>query len=71
MDDILSLKKENKHLKKFISLVLAEMELTQRTVQIKENFLNSDDSMRIIKPILERISLLKTERMELQSTLFL
>lgn len=56
------LRKENQNLRKYVSLVLAEMELIQRVGEIKQNFLNSDDSERIITPILERISRIKSER---------
>lgn len=64
-----SLIKENQNLRKYISLVLSEMELIQRVGEIKQIFLNSDDSERIITPILERISRIKSERSDLQSGL--
>ena len=66
-----SLRKENHNLRKYISLVLAEMELIQRVGEIKQIFLHSDDSERIIIPILERISRIKSERSDLQSCLSL
>ncbi|MSV33604.1 MAG: hypothetical protein EXS76_02630 [Nitrosarchaeum sp.] len=62
MNDMEYLRKENQNLRKYVSLVLAEMELIQRVGEIKQNFLNSDDSERIITPILERISRIKSER---------
>lgn len=65
-----SLRKENQNLRKYISLVLAEMELF-RVGEIKRIFLNSDDSERIITPILERIPQIKSERSDLQSSLSL
>ena len=71
MNDIESLRKENQNLRKYISLVLAEMELIQRVGEIKQIFLNSDDSERIITPILERISRIKSERSDLQSSISL
>ncbi|QUC63944.1 hypothetical protein NsoK4_05630 [Nitrosopumilus sp. K4] len=69
MTEIDSLKKENEDLKKLASLLLAEIELIERITQIKENFTNSPDSMRIIEPILDRVSKIKDERKVLQSCL--
>ena len=66
MDDIEFLGKENQNLRKCISLVLAEIELIQRVGEIKQFFLNSDDSERILQPILKRISRTKSERSDLQ-----
>lgn len=66
MFDIDSLKKENDDLRKFISLVLAEIELIERVGEIRQNFVNSPDSERIIMPIMERISKIKEERHVLQ-----
>jgi len=64
-----SLKKENEDLRKFISLVLAEIELVERVGEIKQNFANSPDSERIITPIVDRILAIKEERHILQSHL--
>lgn len=66
MSDIELLKKENDDLRKFISLVLAEIELIDRVGEIRQNFANSPDSERIIMPIMERISKIKEERHVLQ-----
>ena len=66
MYDIDLLKKENDDLRKFISLVLAEIELIERVGEIRQNFTNSPDSERIILPIMERISKIKEERHILQ-----
>ncbi len=66
MYDIDLLKKENDDLRKFISLVLAEIELTERVGEIRQNFTNSPNSERIIVPIMERISKIKEERHVLQ-----
>jgi hypothetical protein len=66
MSDIDLLKKENDDLRKFISLVLAEIELIERVGEIRQNFVNSPDSERIILPIMERISKIKEERHILQ-----
>ncbi len=71
MNNMESLIKENQNLRKYISLVLSEMELIQRVGEIKQIFLNSDDSERIITPILERISRIKSERSDLQFCLSL
>jgi hypothetical protein len=65
MSEIESLKSENQKLRNYISLVLAEIELTQRVSEIKQNFVNSSDSERIIAPILERISKIKSEKLPL------
>jgi len=64
-----SLKLENKKLRNYISLTLAETELTQRIHEIKENFVNPDDSERIILPILERVSKVKSEKLSLDQEL--
>jgi len=66
-----SLKLENKKLRNYISLVLAEIELTQRIHEIKENFVNPDDSECVIKPILNRISKIKSEKLSLDQELHL
>ena len=66
MSDIDLLKKENDDLRKFISLVLAELELIDRVGEIRQNFANSPDSERIILPMMERISKIKEERHVLQ-----
>ena len=42
-----SLKSENQKLRSYISLVNAEIELSQRLYEIKQNFANSSDSERI------------------------
>ena len=64
-----ALKLENKKLRNYISLILAEIELTQRIHEIKENFSNTDDSERIILPILERVSKIKSEKLSLDQEL--
>ena len=48
------------------SLVVAELELIQRVFEIRQNFLNSSDSERIVEPILKRISKIKTEKLYLE-----
>ncbi len=71
MSEIESLKSENQKLRNYISLVLSEIELTQRVSEIKQNFVNSTDSKHIITPILERISKIKSEKLLLEHELHL
>ncbi len=71
MSAIESLKSENRKLRNYISLVLAEIELIQRVSEIKQNFVNSSDSERIITPILERISKIKSEKLSLEEKIHL
>jgi hypothetical protein len=71
MSEIESLKSENQKLRNYISLVLSEIELTQRVSEIKQNFVNSPDSKRIIAPILDRISKIKSEKLFLEHELHL
>ena len=69
--EIESLKSENQKLRNYISLVLAEIELTQRVSEIKQNFVNSSDSERIISPILNKISKIKSEKLTLEQEMHL
>jgi hypothetical protein len=64
-----SLKSENQKLRNYISLVNAEIELSQRLYEIKQNFANSPDSGRITVPILDRISKIKSEKDVLENEL--
>ena len=64
-----SLKSENQKLRSYISLVNAEIELSQRLYEIKQNFSNSPDSERITVPILDRISKIKSEKDVLENEL--
>ena len=48
------------------SLVVAELELIQRVFEIRQNFLDSSDSERLVEPILKRISKIKTEKLYLE-----
>ena len=57
-----SIKSENQKLRNYISLVYAEIELSQRLYELKQNFTNSSDFERIAAPILDRISKLKLEK---------
>ncbi|RMW38611.1 MAG: hypothetical protein EA446_04835 [Nitrosopumilus sp.] len=69
MSEIDSIKSENQKLRQYISLINAELELSQRVYEIKENFANSPDSKRIIKPILDRITKIQSEKLPLQNEL--
>jgi|TARA_B110000196_G_scaffold155400_1_gene133820 hypothetical protein len=44
------------------SLIAAEIELIQRVFEIRQNFSNSSDSERLVEPILQRISKIKSEK---------
>jgi len=63
------LKFENQKLRNYISLVLAEIELTKRVGEIEQKFVNSSDSERIITPILNRIIKIKSEKLLLEEKL--
>ena len=63
------LKFENQKLRNYISLVLAEIELTKRVGEIEQKFVNSSDSERIITPILNRIIKIKSEKILLEEKL--
>jgi len=43
-------------------LIAAEIELIQRVFEIRQNFSNSSDSERLVEPILQRISKIKSEK---------
>jgi hypothetical protein len=65
------LKSENQSLHNYISLISAETELTQRASEIKQIFKNSLDFERIIMPILNRISKIRSEKFTLEKELHL
>ena len=69
MSEIDSLKSENLKLQNYVSLVLAENQLTQRIFEIKQNFTNSRESERIIMPISDRISKIRSEKQTLENEL--
>ena len=48
------------------SLVAAELELIQRVLEIRQNFLNVSDSDRLVEPILQRISKIKSEKLSFE-----
>ena len=49
------------------SLVFAEIELIERIFEIRQNFLNFPDSERIVKPILQRIYKIRSEKLILEN----
>jgi len=69
MSEIDSLKSENLKLRNYVSLVLAENQLTQRIFEIKQNFTTSPESERIIMPISDRISKIRSEKQILENEL--
>lgn len=69
MTELSFVKSENQKLRQYISLINAELELSQRVFEIKQNFANSPDSEPIVKPILDRISKIRSEKMPLQNEL--
>jgi len=71
ISEIEDIKSENQKLRNYISLVYAEIELTQRVAEIKQNFVNSDDSKHLITPILDRIFKIKSEKLNLEEELHL
>ncbi len=54
---------ENFELNHYKSLVSAELELIQRVFEIRQNFSNVSDSDRLVEPILQRISKIKSEKL--------
>ncbi len=64
-----SLKSENQKLRYYISLIQAELELSRRVFEIKQNMANSPELERIITPILDRISKINSEKIPLEKEL--
>lgn len=69
MTEIDSLKLENQKLREYVLLISAELELSQRVFELKQNFSNSPDFERIIEPILDRIDKIQSEKLSLQNEL--
>ena len=69
LSEIDSLKSENQKLRNYIALVSSELEFSERITEIKQNFQNSPDSQRIITPIVDRLSKIKTEKIALEKEL--
>ena len=69
--DLEFLKIENQKLRNYISLILSEIEFTQRVDEIKLNFTKLTDSEHIIAPILDRISKIQSEKKLLEQELHL
>ena len=57
---------ENFEFSTYESLASAEIELIERVFEIRQNFLNSPDSERIVEPILQRISKIRSEKLILE-----
>ena len=57
---------ENFEFNNYKSLVSAEIELIQRVFEIRHFFSNSPDSARIVEPILQRISKIRSEKLILE-----
>ena len=53
----------NPEFNNYKSLISAEIELIQRVFEIRQNFSTSSDSERLVKPILQRISKIKYEKL--------
>ncbi len=71
MSEIESMKSENQKLRNYISLVISEIELKERVNEIKQNFKSSSDSEQITTPILDRISKITSEKLDLEQELHL
>jgi len=69
MSELDSLKPENQKLQNYITLISAEIELSQRLFEIKQNFANSPDSKRLTMPILDRISKIRLEKESIENEL--
>ncbi len=71
MSEIESMKSENQKLRNYISLIISEIELKERVNEIKQNFERSSDSEQITVPILDRISKITSEKLNLEKELHL
>ncbi len=71
MSEIESMKSENQKLRNYISLVISEIELKERVNEIKQNFESLSDSEQITAPILDRISKITSEKLDLEKELHL
>ncbi len=71
MSEIEYVKSENQKLRNYISLVISEIELKERVNEIKQNFESSSDSKQITAPILDRISKITSEKLDLEQELHL
>ena len=69
MSEMDLLKFENLKLRNYISLISAEIQLTQRIFEIKQNFTNPAESERITIPISDRLSKIKSEKQVLENEL--
>ncbi|MCV0402019.1 MAG: hypothetical protein K5777_08640 [Nitrosopumilus sp.] len=69
MSELDFMKSENQKLRNYISLISAEMELSQRLFEIQHNFTNSPNLKRLTVPILDRITKIKSEKAVLETEL--
>jgi hypothetical protein len=69
MSELDFIKSENQKLRNYISLISAEIELSQRLYEIKQNFADSPDLKRLSVPILDRITRIKSEKVILENEL--
>ena len=63
------LKLENKKLRQFIYLFELEIEFKQRISEINENFLNSEDASQLVKPLINRLEKITSEKTSLKKEL--
>lgn len=68
MSGIYSLRRENQK-RKIISLLLAEIELSHRIQEIRQNYPHQSDSDQITEPILSRLAKIRNERVDIESEL--
>lgn len=69
MSEIESLKLENQKLRNYILLGISEIEFKNRVDEIKQNFQNSPDLEKLIVPILDRIEIIKSEKLTIATEL--
>lgn len=69
MSELDFMKSENQKLRNYISLISAEMELSQRLFEIQHTFTNSPNLKRLTVPILDRITKIKSEKAVLETEL--
>ncbi|QMU54578.1 MAG: hypothetical protein GKS07_06615 [Nitrosopumilus sp.] len=69
MSEMNLLRSENMKLRKYVSLISAEIQLKQRIFEIKQNFTNSAESERITAPISNRLSKIESEKQVLENEL--
>lgn len=63
------LKLENQKLREYLHLFELEIEFRQRIREIKENFSNSDDVNRFVRPLLDRLEKISYAKTSLKKEL--